>query len=662
MSDQPARGDRRRTALLESLDHHLREGQPRVDQHRRHLAPRRRDPLGVLLLLREQGQRGRGPHERDVRRVVRGRRPAPRRRDAGREHRGDGARAVLRPGTSTSTCSARPSTPARPAPTVRELWDSDRESFVPVVAGMIETERAAGAAPGRRRRHAPGRVLLELNDRMLERLALGGTARPRAAGRGGRHGLAAHDLRRGPLMSRQSKHDQVTFTPEASSSTAGTSPVPATTFDGPHGRPVVVMAHGLGGTKDSGLEPFATGLAEAGLDVLAFDYRGFGASPAVRRASGSAWPGSSRTTAPRWPRPPGCPASTAAGSCSGASRWPAATCSPPRAARDDVAAVVSLTPLVDGMAAGPAGAEAPRAVERSLRSTVAGFRSRVSSAAGREPVMMPIVGPPRRGRRARPCPATTSPTSRSPAHLAQRDRRLGRPGARRAPAGQGRQAPALPAARADRRLRPQRPAAGVRQGRRSAAAPRSGTTRATTSTSGRARLVRAGARAPGRRSSYAIGISDHGRMPDATVESASVPSTRGLLEHRSRPTPGADPPAFERMSLVGGVASCRRSTRPGCRPGRPGRRSCRRRAVPVPALVPPVAAQELRPTSHGPAAARRAGRCVLLHQARGHQGDLRRRPRGLPRRQGQRDPRPGHGRALAAAPGRQPSTSGPASC
>ena len=31
--------------------------------------------------------------------------------------------------------------------TVRELWDTDRESFVPVVAGVIEAERAAGRAP-----------------------------------------------------------------------------------------------------------------------------------------------------------------------------------------------------------------------------------------------------------------------------------------------------------------------------------------------------------------------------------------------------------------------------------------------------------------------------------------------------------------------------------
>ena len=44
------------------------------------------------------------------------------------------------------------------------------------------------------------------------------------------------------------------------------------------GRPCVVMAHGFGGTVDSGLEGYAEGLAAAGLDVLAFDYRGFGRS------------------------------------------------------------------------------------------------------------------------------------------------------------------------------------------------------------------------------------------------------------------------------------------------------------------------------------------------------------------------------------------------
>jgi pimeloyl-ACP methyl ester carboxylesterase len=54
------------------------------------------------------------------------------------------------------------------------------------------------------------------------------------------------------------------------------------------GRPCVVMAHGIGGTRDAGLEAFAEAFAEAGLDVLLFDYRCFGASTGEPRQY--AWP------------------------------------------------------------------------------------------------------------------------------------------------------------------------------------------------------------------------------------------------------------------------------------------------------------------------------------------------------------------------------------
>ncbi len=53
------------------------------------------------------------------------------------------------------------------------------------------------------------------------------------------------------------------------------------------GRPCVVMAHGIGGTRDSGLLPFAEAFAEAGLDVLLFDYRNFGASSGEPRQFGA---------------------------------------------------------------------------------------------------------------------------------------------------------------------------------------------------------------------------------------------------------------------------------------------------------------------------------------------------------------------------------------
>ena len=48
-------------------------------------------------------------------------------------------------------------------------------------------------------------------------------------------------------------------------------------------RPCVVMAHGFGATRDSGLLPFAQAFAAAGADVLLFDYRGFADSDGTLR-------------------------------------------------------------------------------------------------------------------------------------------------------------------------------------------------------------------------------------------------------------------------------------------------------------------------------------------------------------------------------------------
>ena len=74
------------------------------------------------------------------------------------------------------------------------------------------------------------------------------------------------------------KYDEVGFTSEGVECAGWHFTAANDTLDTPAGRPVVVMAHGLAGTMDSGLAPFAEALASAGLDVLAFDYRGFGAS------------------------------------------------------------------------------------------------------------------------------------------------------------------------------------------------------------------------------------------------------------------------------------------------------------------------------------------------------------------------------------------------
>ncbi|MGB7686664.1 MAG: alpha/beta hydrolase, partial [Solirubrobacterales bacterium] len=48
--------------------------------------------------------------------------------------------------------------------------------------------------------------------------------------------------------------------------------------DGAPAAPVVVMAHGLSGTRRDRLGPFAERFAEAGFAALVFDHRGFGDS------------------------------------------------------------------------------------------------------------------------------------------------------------------------------------------------------------------------------------------------------------------------------------------------------------------------------------------------------------------------------------------------
>ncbi|MBV8928650.1 MAG: TetR/AcrR family transcriptional regulator [Mycobacteriaceae bacterium] len=58
---------------------------------------------------------------------------------------------------------------------VRQMWDSDRESFVGPIAVMIDAERAAGRAPGGPPAGVLASLLQELNDRLLERLTIGGS-------------------------------------------------------------------------------------------------------------------------------------------------------------------------------------------------------------------------------------------------------------------------------------------------------------------------------------------------------------------------------------------------------------------------------------------------------------------------------------------------------
>jgi fermentation-respiration switch protein FrsA (DUF1100 family) len=157
-------------------------------------------------------------------------------------------------------------------------------------------------------------------------------------------------------------------------------------------RPCVVLAHGLGGTVDSGLLPFAERFAAAGVDALAFDYRYFGASGGEPRqlisvphqledyAAAIAFARTLDGVDPRrivvW-----------GSSYSGGHVVPVAV------ADGHIAAVISQVPNMDGMAAlinltryaGPG---------HLAKLIFAGLRDLAASLRGRAPVMIPLVAEP----------------------------------------------------------------------------------------------------------------------------------------------------------------------------------------------------------------------------------------------------------------------------
>jgi len=119
---------------------------------------------------------------------------------------------------------------------------------------------------------------------------------------------------------------EITFTSHGVPCAAWHLPATTDTFSAQAGRPCVVMAHGFGGTRDTGLLAYAEAFAQVGLDAFVFDYRGFGAShgtPASWCPTGA----SARTTTRRSPPPGPCPASTPTGSCCGEPPTPAVTSS-----------------------------------------------------------------------------------------------------------------------------------------------------------------------------------------------------------------------------------------------------------------------------------------------------------------------------------------------
>ena len=157
-------------------------------------------------------------------------------------------------------------------------------------------------------------------------------------------------------------------------------------------RPVVVMAHGFAGTKDSGLAPFAQRFAKAGLAVFAFDYRGFGLSGGQPRQQISLERQADdyRAAIVAAKKQPGVDPDRVILWGVSQSGGHALTVS---SGRTDIAAVVSVIPLVNGLAAGRVAYDqvGGAAIARSTASAVA---SAVSSKLGRGPKMMRVVGKP----------------------------------------------------------------------------------------------------------------------------------------------------------------------------------------------------------------------------------------------------------------------------
>jgi pimeloyl-ACP methyl ester carboxylesterase len=152
------------------------------------------------------------------------------------------------------------------------------------------------------------------------------------------------------------------------------------------------MAHGIGGTRDSGLLPFAEAFAEAGLDALLFDYRCFGDSSGEPRQL--AWP-------PRH-REDYLAAVAFARDLDGVdperivlwgTSWSGGHVIYAAAQDPRVVAVVSQTPDLDGL-------RTLREIARYAdwgqlaRITWEGIKDFAGSVRGRPPQMTPVVAPP----------------------------------------------------------------------------------------------------------------------------------------------------------------------------------------------------------------------------------------------------------------------------
>lgn len=152
--------------------------------------------------------------------------------------------------------------------------------------------------------------------------------------------------------------------------------------------PLVILGHGLGATREFGLEPYARRFAEAGIAALVFTYRHFGDSGGQPRQlldierQLADW-AAALAFARRLEGIDGERIALWGTSFGGGHVIEAA-------ARDGaVAAVVSQCPFTDGLAG--VRAASPRSLVRGL---VPALRDEVAHLRHKPPVLIPLVGPP----------------------------------------------------------------------------------------------------------------------------------------------------------------------------------------------------------------------------------------------------------------------------
>ncbi|MBR7835143.1 alpha/beta hydrolase [Actinospica durhamensis] len=186
--------------------------------------------------------------------------------------------------------------------------------------------------------------------------------------------------------------DEITFTSGEDRCAAWHFPAVGDTYAGANGRPCVVMAPGFCGTRDSRLIAYAEGFAAAGLDVVFFDYLGFGTSGgslrqvvSVRRQRQDY---QAAVTAAR--RLPGVdPERIVLWGVSYAGGHVVVV-----AAQDKrIAATISLTPAMDGRAVLTQLARSCGPTYMA-RATLHGLRDVSRTLTGRAPYLVPMIGEP----------------------------------------------------------------------------------------------------------------------------------------------------------------------------------------------------------------------------------------------------------------------------